>query len=84
MWCADDLHHRNLQYDQKHGHAHNTSALDSTQMTGTGSLDDTQTDTLDETRPMAVTSNSVLNAPDSEHTTELNPSEAESYTVIIR
>ena len=80
MLCLDDLHHRNMQYDEKHGHTHNASALDTTQMTGTGSLDETQADIMDEMRPMAA----VTTAPDSEHGTELNPSEAESYTVIIR
>jgi len=33
---------------------------------------------------MATTGNSVAAGPGSEHGTEMNPSEAESYTVIIR
>ncbi|KAJ9579646.1 hypothetical protein L9F63_004725, partial [Diploptera punctata] len=74
-----DDHHRAAQYDQKQ--QEHIPVLDSTQLTGTGSLDETQTD---EMRPMAGGGNSVTTAPDSEHGTELNPSEAESYTVIIR
>ncbi|PSN40027.1 hypothetical protein C0J52_17087 [Blattella germanica] len=81
----DDHHHRNPQYEQKHGHPHNASVLDSTQVTtAPGSLDETQPDGLDEMRPITTACNSVATAPDSEHGTELNPSEAESYTVIIR
>jgi hypothetical protein len=80
----DDHHHRNPQYEQKHNHTHGAPALDTAQMTDSGSIEETHPDGLDELRPMATTCNSVAAGPDSEHGTEMNPSEAESYTVIIR
>ena len=80
----DDHHHRNSQYEQKHNHTHSAPALDTTQMTDSGSAEGTHPDGLDELRPMATTGNSVAAGPGSEHGTEMNPSEAESYTVIIR
>jgi zinc transporter 10 len=81
---SDDHHHRNSQYEQKHNHTHSAPALDTTQMTDSGSVEETHPDGLDELRPMATTGNSVAAGPGSEHGTEMNPSEAESYTVIIR
>jgi hypothetical protein len=80
----DDHHHRNPQYEQKHNHTHSAPALDTTQVTTSGSIEETHPDGLDELRPIATTCNSVAAGPDSEHGTEMNPSEAESYTVIIR
>jgi hypothetical protein len=52
-------------------------------MTDSGSVEETHPDGLDELRPMA-TCNSLAVGPNSEHGTEKNPSEVESYTVIIR
>lgn len=80
----DDHHHRNPQYEQKHNHTHSSPALDTTQVTTSGSIEDTHPDGLDELRPIATTCNSMAAGPDSEHGTDVNPSEAESYTVIIR
>jgi hypothetical protein len=82
--CPDDHHHRNFQYEQKHNHAHSVPALDTAEMTASGSVQETHPDGLDELRPMDTTCNSVVPGPDSEHGTDVNPSEAESYTVIIR
>ncbi|KDR21134.1 hypothetical protein L798_04063, partial [Zootermopsis nevadensis] len=81
---SDDHHHRNPQYEQKHNHTHSSPALDTTQVTTSGSIEDTHPDGLDELRPIATTCNSMAAGPDSEHGTDVNPSEAESYTVIIR
>ncbi|PNF31147.1 Zinc transporter foi [Cryptotermes secundus] len=81
---SDDHHHRNFQYEHKHNHTHSVPALDTTEMTTSGSVQETHPDGLDELRPMDTTCNSVAPGPDSEHGTDVNPSEAESYTVIIR
>jgi hypothetical protein len=64
---------------------HSDAALETTQVTASGSFDETHPDGLDELRPMATTCNSVAAGPTGDdHGTEMNPSEAESYTVIIR
>jgi hypothetical protein len=53
-------------------------------MATSGLVQETQADGLDELQPMDTTCNSVVPGPDSEHGTDINPSESESYTVIIR
>lgn len=82
--CPDDHHHRNPQYEQKHNHAHSVPALDTAEMITSGSVQETHADGFDELQPKDRTCNSVVPGPDSEHGTDINPSEAESYTVIIR